>query len=72
MSSKVRAAHKQVSVDVPEVLERCVDIKAPAVHVSDIGSGQFHFSDGQTCLIVLHKHKQMKMKIYCRFTKIYS
>lgn len=40
---------------LPEVLEGCVDIKALAVYVSDIGSGQFHFSNCQACLIVLKR-----------------
>lgn len=40
---------------VPEVLERCVDFKAPAVDVSNIGSSQFHFSDSQASFIVLNR-----------------
>ena len=48
------------SQDVPEVLEGRVYIEAPAVHISDIGSSQFHFSDSQTCFIILKKQKKKK------------
>lgn len=48
------AVHKHKSrVDIPEVFEGRVDFKAPAVHVSDVGSGQFHFSDSQPSFVIL-------------------
>lgn len=45
------------SPDVPEVLEGGVDVEAPAVHISDVGSGQFHLSNGQAGFVILEKHK---------------
>lgn len=57
--------HIHIILHVPEVLEGCVDIKASAVHVSDIGSSQFHFSDSQTGFKVLQKQRDGVIVIEC-------
>lgn len=35
-----------IKANLPEVFEGRVDVKAAAVHISDIGSRQFHIGDG--------------------------
>lgn len=43
--------------DIPEVLEGCVDVEAPAVHVLNIGCSQLHFSNSKAPFIILGKNK---------------
>lgn len=46
--------------DLPEVLEGRVNVKAPAVHVSNVGGGQLHFGDGQACFVILARAEQSR------------
>lgn len=55
--------HTHTSPDIPEVLEGCVDVKVPAVHISNVGSGQFHLRNRQTGFIIL-ENTNTKMENY--------
>lgn len=58
--------------NIPEIFEGCVDFKAPAVHVSNVGSSQFHLTNSQPRVIVLEIHnvaKNREMKpIRCNYS----
>lgn len=55
---EARARRSNASLaNIPEVFEGRVDVEAAAVHVSNIGSRQFHFGDGQTCSVILRGQK---------------
>lgn len=44
--------------NIPEVLEGRVNVKAPAVHVSNVGGGQLDFGNGQARFIILGRAEQ--------------